>query len=392
MDEPLRSLPARFVFLITAILIYAFSGSPTPDEPGLAELSIAVLLLLGALPGLCAFSAPVVFKVFFLFGISVPVLIASIKGHDLYLVARDVVPFLFLCLPLFFTSVIAKTETRQMIFVGVLVVLGVTFCLRALAPAYGYAAPAGELYYLSNAPTVLFTAIFLGGLAIRNLAASLTLKRAACAGLAAAGVLIILWAMLLDIQRATIFSIAISMAAFLLTVFVRAPRRSVIPLLAIITLTCLFYPVFQEAIHAMADKTARVGLNMRTEELKAVLSAISVSPVSAFLGLGWGAKMASPAVGGIEVAFTHSLLTYMLLKTGLCGLGLTVWLVADCLRNIISLGRRDIVMAIALFWALVIPVFFYASHKSLDFGLILLLIAVLADGFHGRVASVKTPV
>jgi hypothetical protein len=396
MDETFRSLPARFVFLIAAILIYAFLGSPTPDHPGWVEVIIGGLFILAAGAGVVqAFTvigAQFWHKVLFIFGMTVPLIVGTIKGYDVYAIARDMVAFLFLCLPLFFYSLVNQTQTRKTIFTGSLVVLGLVFALRALAPAYDYAEPSGELYYLSNAPTVLFAAIFMGGVAINKIGGPLTLRQVILTLCAVATVLIIIWAMLLDIQRATIFSIILSIGLFLILLFIRAPRRVIIPFMAVGILIAVFMPVFQDAVHAMAEKTARVGLNMRLEEIKTVLDTIGGSVSTALFGMGWGVKMASPAVGGVEVAFTHSLLSYMLLKTGLCGLGLTLIFIAASLRNIVSIGRRDAVMGVALFWALIIPVFLYASHKSLDYGLILLLIAVLADGLNGRVASTKAAV
>jgi hypothetical protein len=50
-------------------------------------------------------------------------------------------------------------------------------------------------------------------------------------------------------------------------------------------------------------------------------------------------------------------------------------------------------MALSLLWPLLIPVLLYASHKSLDFGLILLLTGVWstrAEALRAAAPSVKT--
>jgi hypothetical protein len=396
MVRALLALPARFTFLMAAILIYALFGSPTPDHPGWVEFIIGVLLVLAAGNGFInAFKLSGEFlplRIFFLFGLSVPVITGLAHGYDMVFIARDGAAFLFLCLPLFLADMIGKTTQRLNIMLAGIVLLGLIFSLRALAPAYGYAAPSGELYYLTNAPTVLFAAIFMAGFALRHLSSPLTARAAVTAGCAGLIVVTIIWAMLLDVQRATIFAVVVSMAFFTGVVFVRAPRRVVVPMLLIGVLAACIYPVVLEAVHAMAHKTAQVGLNMRIEEFRTVMETITGSVWTTLFGMGWGVKMASPAVGGVAVAFTHSLLSYLLLKMGLCGVGLGLVWITVCLKKIRVIARYDIVLATGLLWGMLIPVFLYASHKSLDFGLILLMITVLADGFHARLARPNAPV
>ena len=123
---------------------------------------------------------------------------------------------------------------------------------------------------------------------------------------------------------------------------------------------------------------------MRLEEAQAVWLSVADSPLTLLFGQGWGATLESPAVGGIRVNYTHSILSGMLLKTGLAGLFLTVaYLAAIAVRLGRLAGSRPL-LAGALAGPLLINIFFYASYKSLDFGLILLLIvaesAVCAPG------------
>lgn len=396
MARVLRDLPVRFSCLIAAILLYAILSSPTPDHPGWVEASIGGLLLCAAGPAaiqaLKPYGSFFSLRLFFLYGISIPTIAGFFQGHDGMGIARDGIAFLFLCLPLFFTALVGQSQRRIHIYMGALMFLGLSFSLRALAPVYGYAQPSGELYYLTNAPTVLCAAIIMGGIALRLMARSSTLRNMVMAVGAAAIVMIIIWAMLLDVQRATIAAVILSVLFFTGILFVRAPRRVVLPVILIAVMVALFYPVVSDAVGAMAHKTAQVGLNMRLEEVRAVIDSIDGSLWTALFGVGWGATMASPAVGGVSVAFTHSLLSYVLLKTGFCGLALTIGWLAALARKIISISQVDNVLGAAAFWTVAIPVFLYASHKSLDFGLILLLVTVLADGGHARLACVKARV
>ena len=116
-------------------------------------------------------------------------------------------------------------------------------------------------------------------------------------------------------------------------------------------------------------------------------------PPSLFVGQGWGSVFVSPAVGGLSVNYTHSLLTTMALKGGLILFFLAFVTMLAALYQIFLIFQRDRVRGLALFWSLVIPVFLYASHKSLDFGLLLLMIGVWSidpEALHKSHSSGKT--
>jgi hypothetical protein len=76
----------------------------------------------------------------------------------------------------------------------------------------------------------------------------------------------------------------------------------------------------------------------------------------------------------------------MFLKSGLIGLGLTLFYLFFILQKAIRLTFIDSVWGNALIWPFIIPVILYASYKSLDFGLIMTLI-LLMDNEAGRKES-----
>ncbi|PZQ43500.1 MAG: hypothetical protein DI551_12025, partial [Micavibrio aeruginosavorus] len=191
-----------------------------------------------------------------------------------------------------------------------------------------------------------------------------------------AGLGVLIAAMLLDIQRATIGAIVLTWLVLAVATLIKTPRRAILPLLLIGGMTASIYPLVAEAVQAIALKTAHVGMNMRVQEAAAVFDTLLAHPPAIFVGLGWGAEFASPAVGGLNVNYTHSLLTTMALKGGLILFVLAVLAIGASIYKIMLIFQRDRVRALTLFWPLVIPVFLYASHKSLDFGLILLMIGV----------------
>ena len=194
-----------------------------------------------------------------------------------------------------------------------------------------------------------------------------------------AGLLIPLSAMMIDVQRATVSAVFLNAALLLTLLLLYRPKRSVLPFVVIIACAGFAYPALQDITQSLAAKTAQVGLNMRVQEILAVIEAIQGHIHSTLFGLGWGSSFHSPAVGGLDVTFTHSLLTYMLLKTGFAGLGLTILYIGLALQKISRLFFHDPVRAAVLIWPVLIPVFLYASHKSLDFGLMLLLVLLWTD-------------
>ncbi len=135
-----------------------------------------------------------------------------------------------------------------------------------------------------------------------------------------------------------------------------------------------YWPTYQDSI------------NMRWAEASAVIHEISASLPTMIFGKGWGATIASPAVGGVTVNFTHCLLTTYWLKTGLVGLFLALLYLFHIGVLLMRLLKVNPVMAVALGGPLAIDVLLYASFKSLDFGLVLLLVPLWAAGA-ARVAS-----
>ena len=115
---------------------------------------------------------------------------------------------------------------------------------------------------------------------------------------------------------------------------------------------------------------------MRLEELSAVWDVVSANPLTLLFGAGWGAGFASPAVADIHVQFTHSLVSGMLLKTGLVGLFLSLFYLCALSLRLFQL-RLGVVWPLAIMAPVLIDVFLYASYKSLDFGLVLLVIVAL---------------
>lgn len=367
-----RAIDWRFTMLAGALLLYGAAGSPTPDYPSIVEAVIAALLILSLSPatlsGIMRGRLPhgrVFFLPLLLFGLSVPLALSFVNGAQAAQTLRDLAAFLFLCLPVFLYP-----AERAGAFLHLCMALALLFALRVLGQAYGVLPPAAELHYLANSPLVLMSAIIGFGAAFQHAYARRLSWRSAAYALVSCACLA---AMAVDMQRACIGAVISSLALFAVVGFIRAPERMVLPLAAAALAVWLGWEAMAAAWHGIAAKTALVGVNMRLEELAAVRERLDGPWWTLWFGAGWGARFDSPAVGGVTVGFTHSLLTSMLLKSGLTGMALTLAALAACAAALVRALPQAFIICVALAWAIAIPVFLYGSYKSLDFGLVLIL-------------------
>ena len=379
----------RAAVLTTAILLYGAAGSPTPDNPGMVEALTGGLLILAAGPSAMASlltpRAPwqKAALALALYGLTVPVLGGLANGSGVVAMLRDVIPFLFLLLPFFMTMSAATEESSRFMLTAAIVLAGVMFALRVAAPvltqnSFRDTVASPDPLYLANAPTVLFAALLLTGLAGRELYAGAGVRRLTRAAALAAGAFLSLTATILVTQRASMGITVLYIVFFLTTALIRNPARAVLPLLVLLILIMGSWTIDMQVLHGAVEKTELVGVNMRWQEAAAVFNRLGDNFWAILFGRGWGATVASPAVGGMTVNFTHSLLTSYWLKTGLCGLALALLYLFRLGMMLARLMPARPLLAAAIAGPLLIDVSLYASFKSLDFGLVLLLIPLWA--------------
>ena len=309
----------------------------------------------------------------FLYGMSVCVMNGILFHQPPGVMVRDIAAFFFFMLPLFFYDLFARQARAQVWLSGLIIIIGCGFAVRALLPVYGFYEAPEELLYLANSPLVLLSALLLmAGIFHDVYSRRMGVRSVLCCAL----LIVPLAAMLIDVQRAPMVAVTMSAVVAIMFVLFYRPRRGGILLACGVLLMFLLSPVFQDISNEILNKTARVGLNMRAEELRAVLHAIGGDFYSALFGLGWGARFSAPSVGGLYVSYTHSLLSYFLLKGGMTGLFLAILVCWQVVRSLWPIAGKAPVIGFILFWPFIIPVLFYASHKSLDFGLVLLFIFI----------------
>jgi len=378
----------RIVAMIAAIFIYAILGSPTPDALSWVEALVgAFLLLVIGIDGIARVLRFVDFRdiwfqagqIFMVYGLAVGLLGAVISGVQIGAIMRDVLPFGFLFLPLFFIGFYQRGRFER-IYMVCFITLGLVFSVRAASPALGFPILVGyeALYYLGNSPAVLFAALFLFGCGVRILSRGINVRNLSFAVLCFTGCVVAVLPIIMTVQRASMAAIVVYMGLAFGILLMRNPKRMVVIGLVIGGLAALIFgDVIDHAYQTISLKSELVGANMRYEEWAAVWGEISSHPLTLLFGQGWGASFSSPAVADIDVSYTHSLLSSMLLKVGLVGFVLCAGYIGALFYTLLRhfRGREIIVMAIVA--PLLIDVFLYAAYKSLDFGLLLGLIPMV---------------
>lgn len=375
----------RFCAFCAALVLYAFSGSPTPDAIGTPEIITAILLILSVSPG----SVIALFtwrsgegwrnagQILLLYGLIVPVIAGLLSGNALSLMIRDMIPFFFFLLPLLILPFTDSREEKRIVFP--VLFIGIIFSLRILLPMAGefnFGAMSSDPLYLSIAPTVCFAALWCAGMAGQILYGSVSLRSAVKGTGYAALALLPFAAMAITLQRASIGLSVMGLATLLLAAFIRAPIR-VLPVLPLLmcAVIAVWGPV-SDVTGSLYQKQSVVGMNMRLQEAAAVSDTMGGSVWPVLFGRGWGATVSSPAVGGVVVNYTHSLLTAFWMKTGLAGTGLALFYLFSLAWPLLRAMRGQVVVIAAITVPFLIDTLLYASYKSLDFGLILLLAAV----------------
>jgi hypothetical protein len=387
----------RFFCLMGAVTVYALLGSPTPNNPGLVEIIIGALLVLAAgVPGLFNAFKPLppdhlwmaAGRALLVYGLTASLIVSVLAGRGAVPMIRDLVPFLFMLLPLFLHDIFIRRPDYVALYIKALVFTGLVFAARGLPEIIGWWVPEtyqGELHYFANAPTVLFAALFLAGYGAQQFVMQFTSKSAIkCAAYITLSLLPFA-AILLTLQRASIAAFVAGILFLALAGFYRHPPRAVLLFLIVGVMGFVFFAPLAGFTDLVAQKSAAVGLNMRAEEFNTAWRTIGENPGTLFFGTGWGGTFESPAVAGLEVNYTHSLLSAMLLKTGLFGFALGCLYLIGFLPLLYKSLRRNMALTLAVAAPITIDVFLYASYKSLDFGLLLLLAAAAAPAL--KVAS-----
>lgn len=374
--------------LYASMIVYGCFSSPTPDHIGIAEIIIALLLCMSIrLSHFASDSIQIFLFVSLGYGLIIPLITAFVNGQDAADIIRDLIPFLYLMIPLFLGWIGTYDPQR---FLMVLALIGISFSFRTIisyqpvlmTPSLWGKGPPADLLYLANSPEVLFSALYClgqGGKFIMERGTRSTgVVLLACS-------LLPMVAMALMMQRAGIGSVVIYIMIAIGFVLYHRPKWGMIFMISIFFFAVIAWNVVGSIFSMIEHKTEIVGLNARAQEWSAVFDILFRDWTTCLFGEGWGGRIESPAVGGLNVNYTHSLISSLLLKTGLIGAFIILLgCLAPVLRSIWRIvstkqmaGFHALISLGAAIFPLTISVFLYASYKSLGFGLILLVFFIL---------------
>ena len=145
------------------------------------------------------------------------------------------------------------------------------------------------------------------------------------------------------------------------------------------------YPYLANLIGLLLAKQKSVGMNNKAVEFSAVFDTVMATPLTLLFGVGWGGVFTNPIYANPEsTRFTHSLISFWLLKTGLIGFTVMASFVILLFRSINLKGvwasSRRTAIFLAASAVIIIGVFFEPTYKMLSFGLIVgLLLAELSS-------------
>ncbi|HYH22144.1 MAG TPA: hypothetical protein VD995_26345 [Azospirillum sp.] len=390
--------------LAAAVVLYGFLSWPAPPEVRVVEVTIAALL--AATAGVARPWAVVSGQVLHrpdtrpwetVAALALAALLWPPLARGLALgaapadVLRDVVPLFYLFLPVLLVPVLRRAGPRAVTaLAAALALAGVLFALRWWRQvdwgfgAVGTRAMTDGARYFLNAPSVLFAGIALPaaalGLAARGgvwrwgLAMLLLVPAALCLGALAGAV-----------HR---MALGLAVLAFAAMGAWWLRRRPWLVLgcagMAAVLLLPLPDGSLSGAVHLVAEKSRLTGANARVEEAMAVLEQVGGSPLSLLIGDGWGALIANPAVGGWRVSYTHTLLSYALMKAGLLGFAALLAYLMGLVPAALALLRGNPLLAWAVLPPLAMALGLHTSFKYLDCGLLLTLLVLAADMGEGK--------
>lgn len=374
----------RFYALYFAIIVYAVFSDPTPDAVGMAEIIVAVFLCLAvgiapihAVAGR-KFDHPTLsyHRLFFLWMMSVPLVTGVMHGYAAADIVRDIIPVMFLVLPLCFAGHVEDRHAEHL--AKIMVAAGVLFALRYLwtaMPAYtdlGWRQAPHDMLYLANSPLIPFAAI-MGFAWLTKPDGWHWAHR--LAGLVVLGICVL--AMVAMVQRAPIILVAAACGVLTLVRLGRHPLRVVVIIGLVLA---AFYPLMPLALQVwdgLMHKTISVGWNNRWAENAAVRDMIWRGDIlTSVFGYGWGHVWQSPAVSDEWVRYTHNMNVYYWLKSGLVGLALSAVFFILWMRDGFALLRHNIVIALAIMVPFTIHSVLYTGFKTLDYAILLLLLTL----------------
>lgn len=337
----------------------------------------------------------------------VPLITGIANGYGLRDVMRDYLPFAYVVL----MSVTAVTAGRPASEQGVKLILMTLFVVGGISAVHaldiavrefgslhdfnltraaifaggepeGVAKPINLeqlqiMYGKAIDPAILFTAIYLLGSAISDI-----YRKIAKPGIFVMKIVIgLLCAYSFVVMGIRLYLILLA-AALMAVAMMEGRKYAIDRRMAVSVLAsgvAIVYLLFWDQLILMATKFASIGSNGRIAEWEGVIRYLSGSAVRTIVGDGWGATWNNPILGS-EVRFTHSFLSFLLLKTGVLGLAAVAYLAIRGARALATnwagydMHRQLLVMAGSF---AVLSVLIHTTYKSLSTGIIFVMLVLV---------------
>lgn len=373
-----------FILFISAILFYAVFSLPFPKNPGAAEAVVGFLLILATgskgLLGLLSFKDKELdmqsIRLGFWFLVLLPTITMTFYGWDLRDFVRDIIPLVYMFLPLLILPNIQKSKyilNLPLIFSSVGLILSIRFFIETQATPLDVGV--GVLWdnkkYFSYDPSVLFAAIwfFIRGGEIF----SKNIKNYALSTVYFISSFICMSALAAVVQRAPLALFTLACVFY----FIKSNIPKFYKLL-IIFLLCIisFYylsDLFLNVFDLFYEKQILHGLNNKDSEFSAVFDVMSSGFGVSLFGVGWGGVFYNPAYG-MTMSNTHSIVSYVLVKTGLLGMVVFSIYGVRVIRDVFAVLKYDIGTTLASSSALIIGLLFQPTYKTLSYGVILIIV------------------
>lgn len=385
--------------MAAALLLYGGLSVPAPPALRGVELSIGLLILLSigwkwplAVASGHALRMPYglgwmpVAVAAFAWLLWVPLLRGAALGWEAADILRDVVPLLFLFLPVFLVPVLRGAgQTAVRALAGGLAMAGLLLAVRWWRQAdwgfgaIGQRAMADGGVYLLNAPSVLFAAVVLPVMALSLIGVGGQFRHWFAAVPCAVGGALCLAALAGAVHRTALGLALLSLALVALWWARRRPWLALPLLVGLGLVVAVGGDALVGAWQQAAEKTRLTGVNARWEEAMAVIDHAVATPWTLLFGDGWGARIANPAVGGWRVSYTHTLASYSLLKTGLFGMVALAAYLGALAKPWCRLLAADPPLALAVVPPLLMALCLHTSFKYFDTGIILSLMLLAVE-------------
>ena len=394
----------REYVLVAALLLYGALGSPMPREITLAILLPGVLILLYVGPGAsilpawtCTSSSQIekqFLVVAFLYLLWAPLLVAVVASNNATDIVRDVIPHGFLFLPLLLSPALARAPRRFRVWLATsLAVAGTIMSVRFIDAALPSVDEIGTGHFgfdgfqnLAADPSALFAGIFFPALGLdiyqRNAGfrGTTLLRRLLILAFAFVACIVVLGAYSARLSRGPVAFIILFVGLYLL---LRLATQSAITRLTMLIcasagLVAFFYFLGDKimgVVDLLMQKQEAVGTNGKDLEFYAVIQQVSRDIPHLIFGYGWGATLDNPFRWGAYFTFTHNIVSYYLLKSGVLGAALiTAYCFYFIPRYTLSPWKSSPFLAVAAVPALYYPFLLQPTYKVLSVGVIAALL------------------